>query len=82
MTAYARGTAEGEWGSLVLELRSVNHRFLDISLRLPEAFRDFEAGVREMIRDKVTRGKVECFPKARSVFNFLTMPSGVILPSW
>lgn len=60
MTAYARGSVEGEWGTLVLELRSVNHRFLDVSLRLPDVIREVEMQVREVIRDSIQRGKLEC----------------------
>ena len=59
MTAFARQELIKEWGALTLELRSVNHRYLDISLRLPEDFRNLESKIREKISAKVARGKVE-----------------------
>ena len=59
MTAFARQEQVKEWGSLTLELRSVNHRYLDISLRMPEDFRSLESKVREKISAKLSRGKVD-----------------------
>ena len=60
MTAFARVESAGPWGTLNWELRSVNHRYLEPHLRLPEAFRDLEGGVREALRQALARGKVEC----------------------
>ncbi|EFL92373.1 hypothetical protein REG_0127 [Candidatus Regiella insecticola LSR1] len=60
MTAYARRDIKGEWGSSFWELRSVNHRYLDTSLRLPESFRGLEPRIRAHLRSRLTRGKVEC----------------------
>lgn len=60
MTAFSRQQQEQEWGSLTWEIRSVNHRYLETSVRLPESFRALENGVREAIRKRLTRGKVEC----------------------
>lgn len=60
MTAFARSQRQGEWGSLVCEMRSINHRYLEISLHLPEMLRLLEMPIRENIRLFVTRGKVEC----------------------
>jgi uncharacterized protein (TIGR00255 family) len=48
------------WGQLCWELRSVNHRYLDISLRLPEDFRRLELIIRERIQKQLKRGKVDC----------------------
>jgi uncharacterized protein (TIGR00255 family) len=59
MTAFARGERSGSQGRLVLELRSVNHRYLDASLRLPDALRRFETGLRDQLRRHLDRGKVE-----------------------
>ncbi len=59
MTAYARGERQGQWGRLSWELRSVNHRYLEISTRLPEAVRSLEPMVRERASAKLGRGKVE-----------------------
>ncbi len=60
MTAYARREIKGNWGSAAWELRSVNQRYLETYIRLPEQFRSLEPVVRERIRARLTRGKVEC----------------------
>ncbi|BEM30575.1 hypothetical protein SME05J_41450 [Serratia marcescens] len=60
MTAYARREIKGEWGSAAWELRSVNQRYLETYIRLPEQFRSLEPVIRERIRGRLTRGKVEC----------------------
>jgi len=60
MTAFSRQQADGEWGSLIWEIRSVNHRYLETSIRLPEAFRGLENSFREKLRMSLNRGKVEC----------------------
>ncbi|MCA3175173.1 MAG: YicC family protein [Burkholderiales bacterium] len=60
MTGFARSQCEFGGGALVLELRSVNSRFLDLSLRLPDELRGFESVLREKISAFVLRGKVEC----------------------
>ena len=60
MTAYARREIKGDWGSAAWELRSVNQRYLETYIRLPEQFRSLEPVVRERIRARLTRGKVEC----------------------
>jgi uncharacterized protein (TIGR00255 family) len=60
MTAFARQTGEFAWGSLVWEIRSVNHRYLEPSFKLPEALRMLEGELREQLRAHVGRGKIEC----------------------
>ena len=60
MTGYANTSADFAGGSLTLELRSVNHRYLDIQLRMPEELRNLESALREMIAAQLQRGKVEC----------------------
>ena len=59
MTAFARQTVESELGTLTLELKSVNHRFSEVSLRLPEELRPVEAKIRERIGQVVKRGKID-----------------------
>lgn len=59
MTAYARRETKGEWGSAAWELRSVNQRYLETYIRLPEQFRGLEPVIRERIRNRLTRGKIE-----------------------
>jgi uncharacterized protein (TIGR00255 family) len=60
MTGYAIATKESSQGTLSLELRSVNHRYLDIQFRLPDKFRALEPSMRELITSKLNRGKVDC----------------------
>lgn len=60
MTAFARQAADYPWGSLVWELRSVNHRYLEPSFKLPESARGIEMELRERLRNRLARGKVEC----------------------
>jgi len=59
MTGYARSEAQGPWGRLSWELRSVNHRYLELQFRLPEDFRGLEAELRTRAGTRVGRGKVE-----------------------
>jgi uncharacterized protein (TIGR00255 family) len=59
MTAYARHEVKGDWGNGVWEIRSVNQRYLETFIRLPEQFRALEPVVREKLRKKLQRGKVE-----------------------
>jgi uncharacterized protein (TIGR00255 family) len=60
MTGYATASAELDSGSLSLELRAVNHRYLDIQLRMPDELRGLEGTLREAITAQLQRGKVEC----------------------
>ena len=60
MTGYATASTELGSGSLTLELRAVNHRYLDIQLRMPDDLRGFENMLREAITAQLQRGKVEC----------------------
>jgi len=59
MTAFARQTQEDELGTLTCELKSVNHRFSEVSLRLPEELRPLEAQIRDRISQTVNRGKID-----------------------
>ena len=60
MTGYAALARETAQGSLFLELKSVNNRFLDLQFRVVEELRAIEPGLREMIAAKVGRGKIDC----------------------
>lgn len=60
MTAYARREIKGEWGSAAWELSSVNQRYLETYIRPLEQFRSLEPVIRERIRSRLTRGRVEC----------------------
>ena len=60
MTGYAAAAREFPFGTLAVELRSVNHRYLDVQFRLPDDLRAVEPALREMLGERVVRGKVEC----------------------
>ncbi|HEC13461.1 MAG TPA: YicC family protein [Acidiferrobacteraceae bacterium] len=60
MTAFARKDLTTESGDLSWEIRSVNHRYLEVGRRLPETFRALESSVREQVAKHLNRGKVEC----------------------
>ncbi len=60
MTAFARIEEETEFGTMAWELRSVNHRYLEMSIRLPEELRAMETAVRESVGGRLGRGKVDC----------------------
>ena len=66
MTAFAREHNQGKSGMLVCEIRSINHRYLEISMYLPEVLRALEMPLRECVRDHVKRGKIECGIKYQS----------------
>ncbi|MGM0767791.1 MAG: YicC/YloC family endoribonuclease [Pseudomonadota bacterium] len=59
MTAFARQDTQGDWGTLTCEIRTVNHRYLEPSFRLPEALRELENTFREQLRLQLKRGKVD-----------------------
>lgn len=59
MTAFARQDAQGDWGALTCEIRTVNHRYLEPSFRLPDALRELENRFREQLRTQLRRGKVD-----------------------
>src|SRR5512141_2589103 len=60
MTGFAAVAAELPGVSLTVDLRSVNHRYLDLSIRLPDELRALESALRERISAELRRGKVEC----------------------
>jgi uncharacterized protein (TIGR00255 family) len=59
MTGFARREAKLAWGTAIWEIRSVNHRYLEPSFRLPEDFREIEPHLRDAMRKALQRGKVE-----------------------
>ncbi|MCW4454626.1 YicC family protein [Flavobacterium sp. MXW15] len=66
MTAYAGGERVTPWGTLGCELRSVNHRFLEVGVRLPEDLRSLEPQLRERIAARVSRGKLDLVLRLRA----------------
>jgi len=67
MTGFARREVTGAWGSLVCELRSVNHRFLEPGFRLPDELRAAEPEFRQRLSRELRRGKVDCTISYRRV---------------
>lgn len=74
MTGYAVASAEQPFGTLNLELRSVNHRYLDIQFRIPDELRALESGMRDMATARISRGKVEV---RLAVAKSLASPAGL-----
>ena len=61
MTGYGRYEAENEESRLVVEIKSVNHRYCDISIRLPKNLNPFENIIRKQLKDRISRGKIDVF---------------------
>ncbi len=66
MTAFASGERTTEWGVLGCEMRAVNHRFLELSLRVPDELRVFEPLLRERVAARVSRGKLDLVMRLRT----------------
>lgn len=60
MTAFTRHSIQKDWGSATWELRTVNHRYFDLDIRLPDALRELEMSLREKAASQLRRGKIEC----------------------
>ncbi len=60
MTAFSRKESRSDQGELVCEIRSVNHRYLELFVRLPEELRAIEPLVRERVNKRLGRGKLDC----------------------
>lgn len=75
MTAYAEHEIPNSWGSLRFELKSVNHRYLEPSFKLPEWARELEIPFRDIMRNRLWRGKIDCSllffvnPKSDEILN-------------
>jgi uncharacterized protein (TIGR00255 family) len=66
MTAFASAERSTPWGTLGCELRAVNHRFLEVGVRLPDDLRAAEPGLRERIGARLSRGKLDLSMRLRS----------------
>ena len=81
MTGFALVNREVPGGRLGLELRSVNHRYLEFQCRMPDELRLLETHIREAVAAKLTRGKVDCrisFNKVAGATNMTPNPEAVV----
>ncbi len=72
MTAYGREEGSGSWGQASCEIRTVNHRYLEMSIRLPEELRALEQSVRDKISSRLKRGKIDCAIRHEQIENIET----------
>lgn len=61
MTGFGRASSDNEGKSYVIELKSVNHRYLDINIRMPRTLNSLEDKIRRVIQEKISRGKIDLF---------------------
>ncbi len=59
MTGYARRVSDTQWGEMIWELRSLNHRGVEVSVRLPDVFRVLEPQIRRKIAERFNRGRID-----------------------
>ena len=81
MTGFARVETRENWGELVWEVRSVNHRYLETFFRMPEELRAFEVKCRDLASKKLKRGKIDCqlrFKKQLSEQQSLQLDEGLL----
>lgn len=76
MTGFAAAAQESAQGSLAVELKTVNHRYLEFQTRIPEELRPLEPAMREAVGAKLTRGKVDC----RVTFTPVTAAARALMP--
>lgn len=70
MTGYGKANFKNDELSINIEIKTVNHRFLDISIRMPSAFLEYEDSIRKVIRSSIKRGKVDVFVTVESTSLF------------
>ena len=61
MTGFGRGEASGELRKFTVEIKAVNHRYLDMSVKMPKKFNFFEASIRNLMKEYAQRGKVDMY---------------------
>ncbi len=61
MTGYGEGATQGRWAKIAVQLRTLNHRHLDIQLRVPREYLSIEDEIRKAIRQRISRGRVDLF---------------------
>jgi len=66
MTGFGRAEMTDEEKKLVVEMKSVNHRYADITIKMPRRFNKYEAGIRNILKEYIQRGKVDVFITCQS----------------
>lgn len=61
MTGFGRGEACSDYGKVTVELKSVNHRYLDLNMKLPRGMSAFEQDIRTLLKQQISRGKVDMY---------------------
>lgn len=61
MTGFGRGSVEQDGRSFIVEIKSVNHRYCDLNIKMPKSFLSFEDRIRKTVLEKISRGKVDVF---------------------
>lgn len=67
MTGYGRYEVEANERKVLVEISSVNHRYLDLNIRIPRLMMQYEEGIRKIVKGKLTRGKIEISVSTQSV---------------
>lgn len=67
MTGYGRCEVEANERKVLVEISSVNHRYLDLNIRIPRLMMQYEEGIRKIVKENLTRGKVEIAVSTQSV---------------
>ena len=67
MTGFGRGKYEHEGREYLVEIKSINHKYCDIGIRLPRSFNGLEYKIRQEIASKISRGKIDVFVTAEKI---------------
>ncbi len=66
MTGFGRGSAENQWMKIVVEVKTVNHRYTDYNIKMPKRFNQFEEGMKKAIKGVVDRGRIEVYVQSEN----------------
>ena len=61
MTGFGRGEAQDEFRKITIEMKSVNHRYLDLNIKIPKSLNPFETEIRNYLKSRIVRGKVDVY---------------------
>ncbi len=66
MTGFGRGSAENQWMKIVVEVKTVNHRYTDFNIKMPKRFNQFEETMKKSIKAVVDRGRIEVYVQSEN----------------